>query len=102
VSTADYNLERALGEFDDGKRYRDTIGPAIYMVEPQWATAILCTACLYVAIIPRLPRLMTFVHQCSQCGARIRLAPPAEVFSASPPSSVVGSAATSRHGRPST
>lgn len=102
MSTEDYNLERALGEFDDGKRYRDRIGPAIYQLEPQWATAILCTACLYVAIIPRLPRLMTFVHTCSQCGARIRLAPPAEVFSATPPANLLGSASTSRHGRPTT
>lgn len=91
MSRDQYLLERAMGELDIGKRYPDTLGPAIYQVEPSWATAILCTACQYVAIIPSLPRLFTFVHECSSCGARIRLAPPAEVIGAGPPSSVLPS-----------
>lgn len=93
-------LERALGELGDGKRYPDRIGPAMYQVEPSWATAILCAACQYVAIVPRLPRRHLFTHECTSCGARITLAPPAEVMDAAPPSSVLPSGLISR-ARPS-
>ena len=86
-----YELERALGEIDIGKRYRDTVGPAIYQVEPTWATAILCARCGFVALIPTLPRTLSFVHRCSSCGQAIRLAPPLDVIAAGPPSSVVPS-----------
>lgn len=79
-----YELERALGELEGGKRYRDRLGPAVYQLEPTWATAILCPACRYVAIIPRLPRKRLFAHECSSCQARITLAPPAEVFDVDP------------------
>lgn len=97
-----YNLERALEALAEpnAKRYRDTFGPAIYQVEPTWATAILCQRCQYVAIIPRLPRRPIFTHECSSCGAVIRLAPPLEVLGAAPQQSVLPSASVSRQ-RPS-
>lgn len=94
MSGDDVLLERALGELGGGKHYPDRLGPAIYQVEPSWATAILCRRCQYVAIIPRLPRKHLFSHQCSSCGASITLAPPAEVLDAAPTQSALRSGPT--------
>jgi hypothetical protein len=77
-------LERAFEAFADtgAVRYRDPAGVAIYQVAPTWATAIACTRCLYVAIMPTLPAKPIVHWECSRCGAIWTLLPPLEVRAA--------------------
>lgn len=79
-------LERQLGEaeIEAGTRYWDKLGTAIYQVEPAWLTAIVCIRCLYISIIPTLPKSLRFAYECARCGQRIQLEPPSEVLAAMP------------------
>lgn len=84
---ARFELERQLADAlpDQGAtRYWDRLGTAMYQVEPNWLTAIVCLSCLFVAIIPTLPKSLAFTYECSRCGQRIPLEPPTEVLVATP------------------
>ncbi len=76
------SLEAFLEGFGPGRIYRDKIGPAVYILEPSWATAIACHRCHYIALVPSIPAVVRLTHRCGQCRALIPLEPPAEVLSA--------------------
>jgi hypothetical protein len=63
----------------EGRRMFDLAGVAIYQLEPNEATAIACHSCLYVSMVPSLPK-RSLVYACPRCGAMQRLAPPLEVM----------------------
>jgi ribosomal protein S27E len=71
----------ALG--DGGTIRRDTIGPAVYRIDPgAEATAIACERCRFVQIVLTIPRVAALVAACPQCGRRVALAPPLDVLAA--------------------
>jgi hypothetical protein len=94
---ADRAAQRRLGETLEpfappGAVWRfDPIGPAVYQLEPTWATAILCPHCEFVSLVPSLPRLLELTHWCPACSKPVLLRPPADVLAAGPPSSPVTS-----------
>lgn len=78
------DLRGAEGALDTvgglGRVYRDTVGPAVYRLEPTPATAVACQSCRTVGLVPSIPRVPVLVFVCSTCGARIRLEPPPAVW----------------------
>lgn len=94
-SRARYNLERAIAEVPDGTRYQDPSGLAVYQTEPSWATAVACPRCLYVAVLPTIPRRPVLRYVCSQCSSAITLMPPLQVLGV-PSRSIVRSGQATR------
>lgn len=83
-------LERKLGDaVPDGRRVWDPTFAALYQLEPSWLTAVICTGCLYVGIVPSIPS-KPLTWTCGSCGRRIELNPPGEVLEAiRPPGTLV-------------
>lgn len=82
-------LGRALEAFPAERVYHDRVGPAVYVLEPSWATLIACYRCLYVALVPSIPRVLRMTYHCESCGALIPLEPPSEILAAHDPLAVV-------------
>jgi hypothetical protein len=71
-------VERLEGE-GTARTFLDTVGPAIYQVEPVWRTAVLCLRCGFVGLILSIPRRATN-WTCGQCAWTTPLRPPGEVL----------------------
>lgn len=63
-----------------GTIYRDEIGPAVYTLEPTMVTAVACLSCRHLALIPSIPKKPHLIWECSGCGHKWALQPPAIVW----------------------
>lgn len=72
-------IEAAGGDLG-GELFHDQVGPAVYRLEPTALTVIACGDCRYVGLVPSIPRRPRLVWQCSSCGKKHALEPPARVW----------------------
>lgn len=69
-----------LGQGELGDVIRDQVGPAVYRIHPTAMTAVACLICRHLGLIPTIPKVPKLVWECTGCGHKWALEPPASVW----------------------